>query len=130
MEEGKGQSKLQKAGKTSSSSYDDKLQEMKGVKVKIYGRNGECNYYVCCIDLRGLYCSQIEMAFMRLGLSLTKTLSSLLTRPCCYGNVRLDTGAQARFDNTGLMDVFLQHSQLLSSYFLLSRRPFLLFVAT
>ena len=77
--------------------------------------------YVHGIDLRGLHCPQIEMAFMCLGPSLTKTLSSLLTRPCCHGNAGLNTGAKARSDNAGLMDVFLQHPQLLSSYFLLSR---------
>lgn len=100
---------------------DIKLEEMKGGKVKIYGKNGECNYYVCCIDLRGLHCPQIEMAFTCLGPSLTKTLSLLLTRPCCHGNAGLDTGAKARFDKAGLMDVFSQHSQFLSSYFLQSR---------
>lgn len=54
---------------TSNHSWYIKAKEMgkkerRKKKAKIYGgKNPECNYYVCCIDLRGLHCPQIEMAF-------------------------------------------------------------------
>lgn len=59
---------MQEADQTLATSnhlwyIKEKKMEKKPQKAKFYGKNPECNYYVCCIDLRGLHCPQIEMAF-------------------------------------------------------------------